>query len=904
MLKAIWGAAVAVGLLFSVSAQAAAPTAGGREILPLDVNPVSYDVALKPDAEHLTFSGVVTITVEASAPTPSITLNADELSFDTATLDGETAPATVTLDTKLQRATLTFAHPVATGRHVLTIAYHGAIGRSTLGFFAMDYDSATGKHRTLATNFEPASERRLMPSWDEPGRKATFAVTVDAPSNLMAIGNMPVATTEALPGGLTRTHFQRTPKMSTYLLFLGVGDFERIHTMVDGTDVGVVVARGETEKGRYALGEAAKLLHFYNGYFGVKYPLPKLDLIAAPGEIEGGSMENWGAIFYSGEHLMFDPKVSTESDRQLVFLVVSHEMAHQWFGDLVTMAWWDNLWLNEGFARWMQTKAAVELHPEWKTGLQALAIYEGGRRTDAGAGTHPIIQTIDTADQASQAFDAITYNKGAAVITMLEAYAGPDQFRDGVRRYMKAHAFGNTVDSDLWSQVQAASGKPILEVEHDFTTQAGVPLIAVDEHPAKAGGTDVSLSWGQFTFFWTRFYESGPQTPAASTAQRWKLPLRVGEGATAKDGLAGEFSAGPRITDGRTSVTVCSGHCAGDLVTVDAPSPVLVNTGQTSYMRVIYAQPVFEALATRLAMLKPADQIGLMYDARAEGEAGYVPVTNYLVLVSHLPDDADPVVWRQALGGLTDLDAAYGDDPRRAVFRAFARARLAGVAARIGWDAKPGEDANASTLRTALLAALSRFDDTAVIAEAHHRFERYLKDPTSLTPGERRTVMAIVARHATAADYDQLLALLRATNDTVVRQRYLEAMAQTVDPALAARTLDETLTPDTPAGLAPEILIITSGEHPDLVWNFMLAHAGRPDLPIASSMALRLMPGIAESSSDPKRAEELLAYADKNIPASARQGVDSAVAQIRLKAKFRAEKLGVIDAWVGEHKGG
>ena len=382
------------------------------------------------------------------------------------------------------------------------------------------------------------------------------------PDGLLAVSNMPVASSEKLGDGLVRTHFQTSPKMATYLIYFGLGDWERITTEVDGTTVGVVVPRGEGEKGRYALGQAASLLHFYNGWFGTKYPLPKLDLIAAPGEIQGGSMENWGAIFYSSEHLLFDPKFSTESDRQLVFLVVSHEMAHQWFGDLVTMAWWDNLWLNEGFARWMQTKAAdrTASRSGLRTGLQAMAIYDGGKRTDAGAGTHPIVQPVLTAEQADEAFDAITYNKGAAVITMLEAYAGADNFRDGVRRYMKAHAFGNTVDADLWSEVQATSGKPILQIEHEFTTTVGVPLIKIDSqelvvpssgrvprpdlHPSGPTLENMTLSEG-------RFFADSDETE--TTPSHWTLPVRVSVGTTSPVDFSRSWAAP------QTQVSRCPG---------------------------------------------------------------------------------------------------------------------------------------------------------------------------------------------------------------------------------------------------------------------------------------------------------------------------------------------------------
>ena len=506
--------ALALGLL-PLTAPLAAPMAAhaaDRQVLPDTVTPSHYDLHLIPDADALAFRGEETVDVDVHAATTTLTLNAQDLSFDKVTLDGQAATA-IALDKDLSRATFTFANAIAPGAHKLAIQYHAAIpNTSTLGFFAMDYDSPTGKKRTLATNLEPASARAVLPSWDEPGLKATFSVSIDAPADQMAVGNMPVAKTTAIGAGKVRVDFAETPKMSTYLFFVSVGDYERIHRVVDGVDLGVVVKRGDTAKGQYALDQAANILHYYNGYFGTPFPLPKLDLIAGPGDITGGSMENWGANFYSQEHLLFDPATSTESDRQVVFLVVAHEMAHQWFGDLVTMKWWDNLWLNEGFARWMQTYAADALHPEWRTGLQAQRIAEAGKSADAAPSTHPVLQEIDSAEQASQAFDNITYDKGATVITMLETYAGADAFRDGIRAYMKKLAFGNSVDNDLWSEMQASGTTSVVDIEHDFTRQAGLPLIKVDSTAA-----GVHLSVDRFVL--------DPST--APDVPSWRLPLSI-----------------------------------------------------------------------------------------------------------------------------------------------------------------------------------------------------------------------------------------------------------------------------------------------------------------------------------------------------------------------------------------
>ena len=844
-------------------------TALEREQLPSGATPLHYDLSLVPNSANLSFRGQVRITIDVKASTPAIVLNADELALDKAVLDKKSA-AVIALDTKLQRATFTFAHSIARGRHALVIDFHGVIGRATVGFFAMDYDSLAGKRRTIATNFEPASERRFMPSWDEPSYKATLTLSVDVPADRMAIANMPIASTETLENGQKRVHFVRTPKMSTYLYFLGIGDFERISTKVDGTDVGVVVNRGDTEKGRYALGEAARLLHYYNEYFGVPYPLPKLDLVVAPGVIEGGAMENWGAIFYSQGSLLFDPRSSTEADRQTVFRLVSHEMAHQWFGDLVTMAWWDNLWLNEGFARWMQTKAADDLHPDWKTGLQALAIAERGKRADAKPSTHPIVQPVLNASQAEQAFDNITYDKGAAVIGMLEAYVGPAAFRDGVRRYMHAHAYGNAVDADLWREVQAVAGKPVLEMEADFTRQPGVPLLKVEAEQASSSEVKVMLSEGRFA--------EDPFTIASVPVELWRIPVTVSAG-------------------GAPTTHLLSGSAATTL-TVQGKRPVIVNAGQSSFVRTLYPNSMIQALTSAISTANPADQMGLLYDSWALGQSGYAPVTNYLDLARSIPDDADPVVWLQIISTLVSIDSLYQDDPGHAAFLTFARERLHPLAARLGWDTQPNEEGNAAMLRDAVLQGLSRFGDQAVIAEARHRFDIAIKESKDVSPAIRRTATSIVARNADAVTLDRLIATARATPDPLERLQLFVALGGIADPSGAARVIEFGVGPDAPAGAAPYMLVLVSTEHPDLAWNHALQYVDRPDFPIDSQLRLRLMPSIAGNSSDRKRAADLQTYADQHIPSSARQSVEAAISSINLNARFRAERLPQIDGWL------
>ena len=843
------------------------------ERLPAGVTPIHYDLALVPDSAHLSFRGRVRIDIEVQTAVPAVVLNADELALDKAVLDGKTPASSIALDARLQRATLAFAHGLAAGRHTLAIDYHGKIGIATLGFFAMDYDSAAGQRRTIATNFEPSSERRFMPSWDEPAFKATFSISTDVPPGLMAVSNMPVASTEDLAGGQKRVHFATTPKMSTYLLFLGIGDFERIATNVDGIDLGVVVNRGDAEKGRYALQEASRLLHYYNEYFGFHYALPKLDLVVAPGEIDGGSMENWGAIFYGQKDLLFDPRSSTEAERQGVFGTVAHEMAHQWFGDLVTMAWWENLWLNEGFARWMQTKAADELHPEWKTGLQALSIAEAGKRADAQPSTHAVVQPVLNASQAEQAFDNITYDKGATVIGMLEAYVGPASFRDGVRRYMQAHAFGNTVDADLWREVQAAAGKPVLDVEADFTRQPGVPLLKVEAEPAQGSGKRIAVSEGRFA--------QDPSTIASAPVQTWHIPVAVNAG-------------------GSSTTQLLSGSAPATLM-VQGAGPVVVNAGQSAFVRTLYSQAMIRELSTHISAVKPTDQLGILYDAWALGQSGYAPITNYLDLTREIPLDADPIVWLQIVSTLLSVDGLYADDPGHAAFQAYARDRLHPLALRLGWEAKPNEEPSDSKLRDAVLVALSRFGDAQVIAEARSRLDNAQGSSSGVAPSVRRTALAIVARNADAKTLDRLIALYRAAKDPLEKENILQALASITDPAGAQRVLELAAGPKAPAGTVDLIFRQVSRTHPDLAWAFALQHIDKPGFRLESFARLRLMPSIAGASSNPKRIADLQAYARMHMPASARQNVVAAISTINLNLKLRAERIPEIDAWLARN---
>ena len=354
-----------------------------------------------------------------------IVLNAADLTIGRVALSDVSEVPKLVLDGTQETASFVFQEPIAPGRYVLSIDFTGKIYQQVSGFFAIDYDTPQGKRRALFTQFQNADARRFVPSWDEPARKAVFALTVVAPKGEMAISNMPVAETTEVGGEQVKVRFADSPKMSSYLLFLALGDLERLTLKAGEVEVGVVARRGEIAKAKFALDAAAKLVGYYNDYFDVPYPLPKLDLVAVPGQSQFfGAMENWGAIRYLDRYLLLDPKLSTERDKQNIFITVAHEIAHQWFGNLVTMAWWDDLWLNEGFASWMENKSTDYFHPEWNVWLGTAALQQSAMVLDARSGTHPVVTPIRDVFEAAGAFDDITYQKGQAVVRMLEAYVG------------------------------------------------------------------------------------------------------------------------------------------------------------------------------------------------------------------------------------------------------------------------------------------------------------------------------------------------------------------------------------------------------------------------------------------------------------------------------------------------
>jgi aminopeptidase N len=854
----------AVALAF-VSLTPSAIAATGR--LPVGVKPIHYDIRVNPDARKLSFTGSGTILIKVSAPTPTITLNAADLSIDKALLNGVAASA-IKLDPKAQTVTLSFAKPVTAGEHKLSFDWKGKIYQSAAGLFSIDYKTVDGADaRMLATQFEAPDARRFAPMFDEPGMKATFTLTALSPKGQTAYSNMPVTAKVDTPEG-TLWSFAKSPKMSSYLLFLGMGDIERKTVMAGKTEIGIITRKGVVDQGDYALESAQKLLTYFDDYFGTPYPLPKLDMIAAPGSSQFfGAMENWGAILYFERTVLIDPKLTTESQKQDVFGTVAHEIAHQWFGNLVTMKWWDDLWLNEGFASWMASKVANDLNPEWRTLTQSLAFdRQGAMSLDARSSTHPIIQKINTVEEISQAFDSITYRKGEAVIRMLEASVGAEAFRTGVRNYMAKHAYANTVTNDLWAALSDASGKPVANIMAGFTLQGGVPLITVTTPRCTNGESKATVSQTRFGL-----------DPASRGLRLWRVPARISTGDATMD----------VIINGAKPMNV----------TIKGCGPLIVNAGQSAYFRTLYSPAHFETLRGNFGNLTLDDQVGLLADSFALANGGYKSVERYLALVASLKADAPPLVWTLASEQLESINDRLRGAPEQTPFRMRAAALLHPVFDRVGWEAQPGEPPAVAQLREAIIPLLGRFGDPAVREKAQSYAEASFSAPDSVSGAIRLTALPIAAYAADAKAWDALRERAKAEKGPVAKRLYYGYLGSVADVELAKRALAIALTDEAPVPMRASIIRAVADEHPEMAFNWAVANAKAVNAILEESSRTSFIPELAGGATDAKIADAVMAYANKALPPEARGDAMTAASLVRYRANVRAAQSTAIGTW-------
>ena len=842
-------------------------------VLPENVRPVHYQITLQPDIANFTFDGLEVIDIDIKEATSEIVLNAAELRVPAAMIirDGQWIRATdITLDEEQETVTLTFANPIEAGPAQLDLKFVGELNDKLRGFYRSQYVNPEGEVSYLATTqFEATDARRAFPCWDEPARKATFQLTLNIPADQVAVSNTPILETAGLDAGFKSVMFHRTPIMSTYLMAFVIGDLTHIEQeAANNTTVGVWTTRGKEEQGRFALETSARMLGFFNEYFGIPYPLAKLDHIAIP-DFAAGAMENWGCITYRETALLVDAANSSAGTRQRVAEVVAHEMAHMWFGDLVTMEWWDALWLNESFASWMGTKATDWAFPDWDMWTQFVNMDTNRALSlDGLKNSHPIEQEVKDPAEISQLFDAISYSKGASVIRMLEQFLTPEVFRQGIYQYLDANQYANARTEDLWAALEAASQLPVTAIMNTWTDQTGYPVLQVETQQS-GGQLEVALSQERFVYD-NLLGDSEPEDVV------WQVPV----------GIAHSGSGDPAtlvMSETRAQVQLPAPASDNDWFKV--------NPSQTGFFRVNYTEEDWARLipAIRSLTLPATDRLGIQNDAYALSKAGLLPITQFLDIAAAYEHETDASVWSDLASNLRDIEFLVAEEPCHENFRAFGRGLFGPASRRIGWDAGAAEGHLDALQRSTVLGQAGGYGDPEILAQAAERFQRYRSDRGSLAPDLRGVVFAMAAQAGDETTYDQLWELEREAELQEEKIRLLVSLSRFSQPELLQETLHRTLTDDVRS--QDTISVITAvgsnlkGRH--LAWQFVKDNWEEFDRRYGTGgFGIMRLVSVCGNFVDAAKIDEVEAFFAEHPAPAAERTIRQALERVRLNAKW------------------
>jgi len=731
--------------------------------LPRHIIPTRYDLRLEPDLNQAVFYGQETVTVTVTQRTTTILMNAADLEVTQAYLENAHAQrfdASIDVDTTLERCRLTFPQTIMPGEWRLFIMFHGVLNDKLRGFYRSTYKDADGTTQTMAaTQFEATDARRAFPCWDEPDFKAVFATTLVIDPRLTAVSNTTVVS-ESLESGKKMLRFADSIKMSTYLVAFIVGQLEPTKPQF----VGKTPLRLWTVPGKHSLtpfGQdiAAASLAFFEDYYAIPYPGDKLDLLAIP-DFASGAMENLGAITFRETALLVDQRTGTHSELERVADVVAHENAHMWFGDLVTMSWWNGLWLNEAFATFMEMLAVDAWRPEWKRwdtfGVSRAAAFS----VDGLQSTRPIEYPVQAPKDADAMFDVLTYEKGASVLRMLEQHLGPSVFRDGVRHYLRTHAYGNADTKDLWVSLGKAAQQPVPELMDGWIFQPGYPLVRA----SMAGDSELVLTQQRFTYL--PHHESEDQV--------WQIPIQI------------------RI-ETRDSVDHRRVILTGKETRMSLPSPIrqlLLNEGGHGFYRVQYDAPLLKHLLDAgLDHLKPTERFNLISDAWATTVSGLMPLSDYLALTRNFAQERDKNVWAVLIDSFTFLHRIIATEDRSAL-EAFIRTLVAPAVHELGWTPRPDDNDLVRQLRGELLGALGKQgNDQSIQEEALAQYTQYTQDPITVDPNIMPALVTILAHIGDETRYEEFSERSKKAATPQEERRYLFSLAAFQSPALLARTL-------------------------------------------------------------------------------------------------------------------
>jgi puromycin-sensitive aminopeptidase len=840
------------------------------------MHPEQYDITLAPDLEQFTFKGEETIELMVESNTPSITFNATELEIQHSQVTLENGkvilPHEMTSNPEFETITLSFEDELPKGKILLNIHFTGILNDQLRGFYRSSYVDSDGQTKYLAsTQFEATDARRAFPCWDDPAVKAIYTVTLITPKGLTAISNTSIADEKELQDGTRAIQFKPSPRMSTYLVAFIVGDMACVEAQADnGTLMRVWTTKGKEEQGRFALENSVKLLRYYNEYFGIPYPLEKLDHIAIP-DFAAGAMENWGAITYRETALLFDPENSSAASRQRILEVVSHEMAHMWFGDLVTMEWWDDLWLNESFASWMGDKAVDSVYPEWSMWTQFVS-HDTNRALslDGLRNSHPIEANVKNPAEIREMFDAISYSKGGSVLRMLEHFLGPDQFRNGLRQYLNRHQYANARTEDLWNALEEVSRQPVTALMDSWVKQTGYPLVTV--------ATNRSSGNVEFQFQQERFLYDHLLGGDGTEEAFWKIPLNVAMGG----GTTSPISKLMETAEDSLQVPIA------DSISDETLTWIKVNSEQTGFFRVNYPPEEWRILhgAITKKQIPAIDRLGLQNDAYALVRSGKAPASLFLNLAEAYQEESDASVLGDFSANLGGLEALISEQPYAGQFELFVRAIFAKLAEGLSWDPLPSDAHLDSIKRSIVLATAGSYGDPATLHEAKGRFDRYLKEPESLHPDLRGVVMGLVAQEGDAKTYEDLWQLYSKSNLSEEKVRLLIALSRFKNKELLTKTLARSMDPQYVRSQDTVIAVASVARNRfgrDLAWEFLKSNWDEFDRRYGQGgFAITSLVAITGAFTDLVKAQEVEDFFKAHSAPSAARTIQQSIERIRL----------------------
>ncbi len=840
-----------------------------------DIRPERYELMLQPNLTEFSFYGQETAHLTLEKPTKEIVFHTRELEILSAQLiqARKSQSAKIKLDPKTETVKFSFTALLNPGKVQLKLTFKGTLNDKLRGFYRSKY-IVNGRERYLATTqFESTDARQAFPCIDEPSAKAIFDVTLMIPGHTTAISNTIEDVVSEHESGLKIVKFAPTPKMSTYLLAFLVGEFEHLEdTTEEGVLVRVFTTPGKKAQAQFALDVATKTLHFYNQYFNIPYPLPVMDMIAVP-DFSAGAMENWGAVTYRETALLIDAEKSSAGNRQRVALVVAHELAHMWFGDLVTMEWWTHLWLNEGFASYIEHLAVDHLFPEWDIWTQFVNSEHGrALKLDALANTHPIEIEVHHPDEISEIFDAVSYSKGASIIQMLAGYLGADKFRDGLRYYLNKHKYANASTIDLWNAFEHVSGQPVAKIMDNWTSKPGYPLLEVGESGQK------------LTISQSCFFSSALSKKQSKSNVIWSVPIN----------LFGQ------------STPVQSHLLTKNVITLPKPDNTnwyKFNQGEVGFYRVKYSPRNLEALSAAVDahQLGPTDRLGVLRDAFDLSEAGEISTNLALKLAKGFQSEDNYTVWAalsESLNQINDLLAGQHIQP---AYQVYARQLFSEIAPKMGWTPKKTDAHTDTLLRNLALYSFGTYGDLPTIKHAQQLFQTSIKNKKDLPADIRGAVYNLVAENGGLKQYQQFKKKYSAETNQQERDRLTRALTRFKQPTLFLETFEFALSNEVRTQDAIFVLrsLVTNQSNRPLIWKHLKQNW--PKLRDKYAGALFTLPRLIESLScfnTKQELQEVETFFQKNPTPEATRTLAQTLEQIRSNIAWLARDLKSIEQFL------